>query len=359
MVSAIWEAGTTITLTEPTADDGWKFGGWVSGEATIRNNSFVMPAENVTVTAYYNAVQRPEDRKSSSSSTTFSGSSVTKTGSVFTFTNSVVIKEATLPGATSATITNKSGPGWYNFDLTAPGFTGNGSMLFQVPLDVIDIKGFTKDDVGLYHQVNGKWVLEPTYLLQTDNQYSYYKGTFDSCSPFSINFAEGVTAKEVMTTPVTEEPVKPISVEISGVSAMKVGDTTLLSAKNSDGSSAKFTGTSSDNSVATVDENGNLKAVKAGTATITVTNKVTGKTATKTITVAAKATEPTQTTKSPFPILGILTGLGVAGVFLKMRRTIINYSKKMLFFPYQQFQVCFINGKLGESFRNNVPFAES
>jgi len=102
---------------------------------------------------------------------------------------------------------------------------------------------------------------------------------------------------------------------------MKVGDTTLFKAANSDGSSAKFAWKSSDNSVATVDENGNVKAIKAGTATITVTNNITGKTATKTITVAAKAAEPTtQTTKSPFPVLGILAGLGAAGVILKMRR---------------------------------------
>jgi len=74
---------------------------------------------------------------------------------------------------------------------------------------------------------------------------------------------------------------------------MKVGDTTVLSAKNSEGSSAKFAWKSSDDSVATIDENGNLKAAKA---------------------------EPTQTTKSPFPILGILAGLGIAGVFILRRK---------------------------------------
>jgi len=63
-----------------------------------------------------------------------------------------------------------------------------------------------------------------------------------------------------------------------------------------------------------------VKAVKAGTATITVTNNITGKTASKTITVAAKTTEPVkQTTKTPFPILGILAGLGAAAVLIKRR----------------------------------------
>jgi len=133
-----------------------------------------------------------------------------------------------------------------------------------------------------------------------------------------VDFAEGATTAGAV--PVTDTKPVDVSVEISGVSSMKVGDTTILKAANSDGSSAKFAWTSSDNSVATVDENGNVKAVKAGTVTITVTNNLTGKTASKTIIVGAKAAEPTQTTKSPFPVLGILAGIGVAGILVMRRK---------------------------------------
>jgi len=112
------------------------------------------------------------------------------------------------------------------------------------------------------------------------------------------------------------------TVSITGTSAVNVGDTVLFSATNSDGSSAKFSWKSSDDSVATVDENGNVIALKAGTATITVTNNNTGNTASKTITVVAKAEpEKQQTTKSPgFGILAVLSTLGAAYIFVLRRK---------------------------------------
>jgi len=254
----------------------------------------------------------PNVKSGSSSVASFRGENV---GNDFIFENAVVVTRATLPGATSARITNNgSGDGWYKFTLSTDGFTGNGTVYFQVPLDVIQVKGYTINDVSLFGA-------KTTYLT-TDGQYAKYSASVAKDGAYTIGFEKGAASAGTVVTPVTE-PTKPVevSVSLSGVSAMKVGDTTLFSAKNSDGSSAKFAWKSSDNSVATVDENGNVKAVKAGTATITVTNNVTGKTATKTITVAAKA-EPTtqQTTKSPFPILGILAGLGIAGVLVMRRK---------------------------------------
>ena len=49
-------AGTTITLTA-TAADGYKFKEWTSADVEIENNSFVMPAGNVTVKAIFEKVE--------------------------------------------------------------------------------------------------------------------------------------------------------------------------------------------------------------------------------------------------------------------------------------------------------------
>jgi len=124
-------------------------------------------------------------------------------------------------------------------------------------------------------------------------------------------------------TPKTEivEPIKPpveVTVSISGASLLNVGDTVLFTAKNSDGSSAKFKWNSSDPSVASVDENGNIKGLMEGTVTISVTNTETGMTASKTVTVVREIT--TDTPKSPgFGIIAALTGLGAVAV-LNLRR---------------------------------------
>jgi len=133
---------------------------------------------------------------------------------------------------------------------------------------------------------------------------------------------------KVYSTKIVEKsntPVVEVTVSISGATALKVGETTLLTAKNSDGSTAKFAWKSSDASVASVDDNGNVKGLKAGTVTITVTNTVTGKSASKTITVSQEVIPDTpvtpETPTSPgFGILAALAGLGaVAAVVLRRK----------------------------------------
>lgn len=79
--------------------------------------------------------------------------------------------------------------------------------------------------------------------------------------------------------------------------AMKPGETATLIAtvEPSNAKDKSLTWESSDNSIVTVDENGNIKALKAGTATITVTTKDGGFKATATITV----------TKDIVPVTGV------------------------------------------------------
>jgi len=107
---------------------------------------------------------------------------------------------------------------------------------------------------------------------------------------------------------------------IEGISATKIGDKVLLKAACSDGHNHVYTWKVSDPSVATIDAAGNLTGVKAGKATVTLTDDD-GHSVTKEITVVSKtADQTTQTTKSPFPILGILAGLGAAGILVLRRR---------------------------------------
>ena len=52
-------AGTTVTLTQEAAK-GWHFKEWKSDDVTITDNSFVMPAGNVTVTAVFEQDDAPQ-----------------------------------------------------------------------------------------------------------------------------------------------------------------------------------------------------------------------------------------------------------------------------------------------------------
>ena len=85
-------------------------------------------------------------------------------------------------------------------------------------------------------------------------------------------------------------PVTGVELDKTGLE-LTVDDTAKLTASvtpaNAD--NAKVSWTSSDETVATVDENGNVTAIAAGTATITVTTEDGGFTATCTVTVKAKS----------------------------------------------------------------------
>ena len=78
------------------------------------------------------------------------------------------------------------------------------------------------------------------------------------------------------------------SVALSGESAVAVGSTTKLTTTKKASSRAKITYTSSDDTIATVSEDGTVKGVKAGKATIKATLKIGKDTATATQEVEVK-----------------------------------------------------------------------
>jgi len=108
-----------------------------------------------------------------------------------------------------------------------------------------------------------------------------------------------VTAKQEEQKPDPKPEPDPV-VSVTGVTLNKTtlslteGDTSKLTATvaPSNATNKEVTWVSSNTSVATVDTNGNVKAVKAGTATITVTTKDGNHKASCTVTVTAKQEEP-------------------------------------------------------------------
>ncbi len=121
---------------------------------------------------------------------------------------------------------------------------------------------------------------------ENDNLKALKKGTVT----ITVKSKDGKYSATCRVT-VTEEEIEIESVSISGSSSVTVGSSIKLSAtfKPDNATMQKLTWKSSDESVATVDENGKVKGLKAGTVTITVTTE-NGKTATKKITVKEKST---------------------------------------------------------------------
>ena len=117
----------------------------------------------------------------------------------------------------------------------------------------------------------------------------------------TVKSKDGKYTKTCIVT-VTEEEIEVESVTITGSSSVTVGSSIKLSVtlKPENATTKKLTWKSSNPSIATVDENGNVKGLKTGKVTITVTTE-NGKTATKDITVKAKSTNTPKPTNSPTP----------------------------------------------------------
>lgn len=147
----------------------------------------------------------------------------------------------------------------------------------KITITVSPATGYVLDKL----EVNG------TEVTVTDNSYEYTMTAADVTVKATFK-AAAVAVESVALTQTTAE----LTVG---------GDNLVLSAKVSPANATDrvVTWKSSDETVATVDANGVVKAVAAGTATITVTTKDGGKTATCAVTVkAAKAEDETVTLKA-------------------------------------------------------------
>ena len=110
---------------------------------------------------------------------------------------------------------------------------------------------------------------------------------------FTATCTVTVTSKEVEPEEPEDTTIKVVSVTLNKVEiSLEEGKTEKLTATIDpvDATNKEMTWESSNSAVVTVDKDGNLTAVKAGTATITV--KVDGKTATCAVTVTAATQEP-------------------------------------------------------------------
>lgn len=106
--------------------------------------------------------------------------------------------------------------------------------------------------------------------------------------------------KTSCTVTVTEEKIEITDLNINGTNTVAVGSTIKLTAviKPDNATNKKITWKSSNNSIATVDENGNVKGLKEGTVTITATTD-NGKSATFKITVRAKSSNSSPAPSTP------------------------------------------------------------
>lgn len=110
------------------------------------------------------------------------------------------------------------------------------------------------------------------------------------------------------------------SVSITGSNEVTVGSTVVLSANfnPADATDKSVTWSSSNPSIATVDSNGNVKGLKPGTVTITVTT-ANGKTSTKNLTIREKKSNTTTSSK---PTSNKVTTVNPTGVTISGTKTV-------------------------------------
>ena len=122
-----------------------------------------------------------------------------------------------------------------------------------------------------------------TELMASDGDMDKAEGAAEaSTNPISFNIAKTVTPPPtVAVTNVKIEATK---------TTIKVGETTILQAvvEPTTATNKKVTWSSSDDKVATIDSNGQVKGIKEGEATITATTEDGNKTATLKITIEKK-----------------------------------------------------------------------
>ncbi len=135
------------------------------------------------------------------------------------------------------------------------------------------------------------------------------KGLKEGEAVITLTTSDG-KIKATLKVIVSDEEVKvvlPTSVSITGNSTVVVGKTIKLTAnvKPTDATNKEVVWSSSNESIATVDQNGNVKALKAGTVTVTVTTVEGNKKATKKITIKAESTSVNPPEEAKVEVTGI------------------------------------------------------
>ncbi len=165
---------------------------------------------------------------------------------------------------------------------------------------------------------SGKTVSEPT--KPTKDGYTFVEWQLNGNKyNFSTKVTKNITLKAVWSK--NNIAVKSVSLNVSSLT-LNVNDTNTLVAtiKPSDATNKNVTWKSSDSSIVKVDSNGQVTALSAGTATITVTTKDGSKTASVTITVVDSYTAT---------FTAVYTGSKISGYTYKVYKNnteITNYS---------------------------------
>ncbi len=273
--------GATVTLTA-TPNSGYEFDSWqvVSGGASISNNKFVMPANNVVVKALFKE-STGSGSGSGSGGGTGSGDVVTGTGYVHNFTTDD-------KNSTYYTITG-------NLSTSKGSTTYNGMTLTQcLKMESATNISFTAATAGTLVlvfdsgatgrvKVDGETLNASNGVVTTElsaGSHTIIKG--DSINLFYMEFVpEGSGSTEPETVAVTG-----VSLDKTTATLTAAGQATTLTATVApdNATNKAVTWSSSNSAVATVN-NGVVTAVANGTATITVTTEDGSKTATCAVTV--------------------------------------------------------------------------
>ncbi len=133
------------------------------------------------------------------------------------------------------------------------------------------------------------WISSDEEIVAVDENGNLKAIREGSCT-ITIKTKDGKYSSTLNVT-VTKNKVSVESVSITGSREVMVGKTIKLTAnvKPDDATDKEVTWKSSNTSIATVDRYGNVKGIKAGTVTITVTTTDGGKTATYNVTVKASS----------------------------------------------------------------------
>lgn len=227
-------------------------------------------------------------------------SNVTGTEAVFGDATDETDMEWIFNGATSLAVASFA---------NAKGFTNEDDAL-----DLTASQAWSRITIGKDAKPNLKLPDSITWMNQTRGDNKQVSSA-DMAAQIKAGNGEGVWVP-------FKAPVAVTSVSVSGASSLEVGDTAQLTATvlPDDASNKGVTWESSDTSVVTVDADGKVTAVKAGTVTITATAQDgSGKSGSLELTVKAVTTtpadKPTGGAGSSTSLSATGASVGIAGLF--------------------------------------------